>query len=362
MQSLAKKRLLAALSMAVVMVLGCLLATDADAATKEVRDFIAKIRDENADVRYAAWRSAGKVGAPAVVPLGRLVAGEDKGVAKAASEALNTIAHYASRPGADGERKAVSKELMKLLGRKRPQAVRVKALELLGLTGDDECVLRIARLLGDEKLREDARRALERIPGKASVKVLIEVLGKVPEDFRPAIIHSLGQKNAVEALDTLAQCAESSNKEIALAAYQAISRIDGVPSRTPQPVVLWEELSDREKRVFVGAYLRFADRRAAKGDAEIAQGIYRGALASAEQQHLRCAGLIGLAKVGSASDVDAMLPALADESAAVRHVAEEALISLKDAAVDATLKEALETASGDMKECISKIISARQSQ
>lgn len=215
-------------------------------------------------------------------------------------------------------------------------------------------------------MREDVRRTLERIPGKASVQALIEALEKSPEEFRPAIIHSLAQKNAVEAMDAIVNCAESPNREIALAAYQAISRIDGVPSRSPQAAVGWELLSDREKAVVGDAFLGFADKRAAAGDTDMSLGIYRAVLERTDvaslQEHFKCAALVGLGKYGSASDVASMIPALADESAAVRGIAEKALAEMKGPGVDAALKAALKTASGEEKECLSKILSVRGSE
>jgi len=346
--------------LAASVVLVCLCGKAARGASEqEVKEFIGKIQDGNADVRYAAWRSAGQVGAPAVAPLGELVASQNRGVAKAASEALKTIAHHASRPGATAERKAVSAELVKLLGAEKPLVTRVKALELLAFTADDEFVPPIARLLNDEKLREDARRALERIPGRASVQALMEALSKASEEFRPFIIHSLGQKNAVEALDALVGCAESSSRAIAVAAYKAISRIEGIPTRRPQPAVGQEELSKRERGDVADAFLRFADRRAAEGDSEMAVGIYRAIVARAQDEHFKCAGLIGLGKVGSAAEVGALVSCLTDESLVVRRVAEEALVSMKDPGVNAALEQAMQTAAPDLKDAIAKVLAAR---
>ncbi len=347
--------------MASVVLVLCLFGTAARGATEqEVKEFIAKIRDENADVRYAAWKSAGPMGAAAVAPLGELVANENKGVAKAASEALRTIANHASRPDAAAERKAVSAELVRLLADGKPHVTRVKALEFLALAGDDECVPPIARLLADEKLREDARRALERIPGKASVQALMEALKTAPEEFRPAIIHSLAQKNAAEALDAIVDCAESPNKAIALAAYKALSRIEGLPSRRPQSATGWEELSDREKRAIGDAFLRFAEKRGAAGDTEMALGIYRAVLERTEEQHFKCAALVGLGKFGSAADVPLMVSALTNESAAVRQVAQEALVFMRDPGVNAALEQASATASPELKMTIAKILFRRQ--
>ncbi len=365
MQYSEKKRFVGALSLAVALCIGSPKAMVSGAATpEEVKAFLAKIQDANADARYAAWKGAGLIGAPAVLPLAKLLTNENKGIAKAASEALSTIAHHASRPGADEERRAVSKELAGLLDAKQPHVTRVKALALLALTACDDCVPRIASFLQEEKLRDEVRRTLERIPGKASVQALMDALKTMREEFRPAILHSLAQKNAAEALDAIVDCAESPNKEIAIAAYQAISRIDGVPSRRPQAAVAWSQLSEREKMLVGDAFLRFADKRAAAGDTKMSLGIYRAVLGRTDvdstQEHFKCAALIGLGKYGSVSDVPLMISALAHESAAVRHVAEEALVSMGDPGVNSALEQASASASPESKTSIAEILFRRQ--
>ena len=46
-------------------------------------------------------------------------------------------------------------------------------------------------LLSDADLREEARMALERIPGEESLSVLKSALDSVPEDFKPNLAQSL---------------------------------------------------------------------------------------------------------------------------------------------------------------------------
>jgi hypothetical protein len=123
-----------------------------------------------------------------------------------------------------------------------------------------------------------------------------------------------------------------------------------------------DDLSEAEKEFLINGAFLFAEKRAAKGDTTMAVAIYRSLLGRSEREHFKCGVLIGLGKCGSASDVDAMVSALSDESATVRGVAAEALIALKGADVNGALEKAMDGASPDVKESISKVLSARKSQ
>jgi hypothetical protein len=62
---------------------------------------------------------------------------------------------------------------------------------MLSEIGDDKAVDPLAALLTDKDLREDARAALQRIPGKKSLAALKAALATAPEDYKPAIAVSL---------------------------------------------------------------------------------------------------------------------------------------------------------------------------
>jgi HEAT repeat protein len=155
-----------------------------------VDELIARIKDKDDAVRGAAWQSAGPLGAPAVKPLAAVMTDAELEVARAAKRALWKIVRHAGRPGADQERRAVAKELLALL-EGQPTVVRREALWMLSEIGSDDAVKLIASLLSDRDVREDARAALERIPGKQSLAALRSALTSVAEEFRPAIAQSL---------------------------------------------------------------------------------------------------------------------------------------------------------------------------
>lgn len=161
--------------------------------------FLEQIQSSDADVRYAAWRAAGPQGAAAILPLADLMDGEDKGVAKAAKGALETIVHYAGRPGAQPEAQAVAVELLQVATSDRSRPTRAEALNWLGFVGDEAVVPGLAKLLEDPEVREDARLALERIPGPESRRALRKALRTAPEDFRPNLEQSLYNRRLTPA-------------------------------------------------------------------------------------------------------------------------------------------------------------------
>jgi len=156
-----------------------------------VEELIARIKDKNDKVRAAAWQSAGNIGAAAVKPLAAVITDADVEVGRAAKRGLWAIVHHAGRPGADDEKKPVVAALAGLLDDGQPPAVRREALWMLSEIGGDESVDPIAAILKDKELREDARCALERIPGDKSLAALRAALDSVPAEFKLAVAQSL---------------------------------------------------------------------------------------------------------------------------------------------------------------------------
>jgi len=188
-----------------------------------LEQLIGKIKDRDDKVRAAAWQSAGKVGAAAVKPLADLMTEMDAEVARltkssgtardeiaynlevgrAAKHALWAIVRYVGRPGADDEKRPVVGALCRLLGGGRVPsgwaAVLREVLWMLSEVGGDEAVNAIRNIPGileDQQIREDARCAVERIPGQAATQALLDGLEGASDDFRLAIAQSLRVRGA----------------------------------------------------------------------------------------------------------------------------------------------------------------------
>ncbi len=160
--------------------------------TLDLQETLARLRGENDDARAKAWQQAGPLGATAVAPLTDLLAYDAREVARAAHQALRRIVHHAGRPGApSSERVAVSRALADQLAIRNQEGVRRDLVWLLSEIGGDEAVPPLTTLLEEQPLRDDARMALERIPGRKSLAALQKALASAPPDFRPNLAHAL---------------------------------------------------------------------------------------------------------------------------------------------------------------------------
>jgi HEAT repeat protein len=168
--------------------------TNLAAAAASVDDLIAKIKDQDDAVGGPAWQGAGSCGAPAVKPLAGVMANADLEIARAAKRALWKVVRHAGRPGATKEAKAVAAELIALLA-SSPTIVRREALWTLSEIGGDEAVAPMAALLSDKEVREDARCALMRLPGRKTTTALKSAFAGAPEEFKFALAESLRQRS-----------------------------------------------------------------------------------------------------------------------------------------------------------------------
>jgi HEAT repeat protein len=163
-------------------------------APASLEALLAQLKSADDKARTEAWCAAGPLGAAAVQPLVALLTGADREVVRAASRALGKIVHYAGRPGAGAERKAVGKALIAGLSAGQPAAVRRELVWLLSELGGDEAVPPVAALLSDPELRDDARMFLERLPGNKAIAALKAALKLAPENFKPNLAHALRRK------------------------------------------------------------------------------------------------------------------------------------------------------------------------
>ncbi len=152
---------------------------------------LANIRSEDDGVRAAARDSAGLVGAKAVAPLAKIAAGDELEESRAALRTIQNIVYYAGRPGADEEAKAVSVELLKLLGDSQPLQLRREVLWMTWQIAEEEAVEPVAALLANDDLREAARMTLERLPGQRATQVLQAALASATAKDKPALAYSL---------------------------------------------------------------------------------------------------------------------------------------------------------------------------
>jgi len=158
-----------------------------------VDDLIAKIKDKDDKVRAEGWLNAGKVGAAAVRPLAAVTTSGDSDleVARAAKRALWQIVYDSAGAKGENQRDAVLPELHALLTDDWPDALRRDVLWMLSEIGNDSSVEPISAVIKNSELLDDARCALERIPGDQSLAALKAALDTVHNSYKNNIAHAL---------------------------------------------------------------------------------------------------------------------------------------------------------------------------
>ncbi len=281
--------------------------------------FLAAIRSSNAEERFAAWRDAGEAPPSAIPALGQLAGGADPAVAKAAAEALTTMVHAVGKSPGAANRGAVVKGLL-TVAEQGPLPARVHALRLLSNIAGEDSVPAIANYLKSPELREEAVFALERIPGSAAAKAIMDAYPSAPADFQPRLLAALGHVRATDAAPLVERALHSGNKEIALAAARAYGRI-GAKGWAAYPAL--DAYTGLQRNDLMDGMLRQADALARQGGPAEAMAIYRTALARPEE-HWQCAAIVGLSKIGTTEAAAAIQPKLKSDQRTVRITAQQA--------------------------------------
>jgi len=291
--------------------------------------FLADIQNQNADVRFAAWRAAGDQEADVIAELGKLIAGPSPGISKAANEALTTLVHSVGKDPASPKRPQIVKELLDLANSAGPLAARIHAFRLLSLAAGEDSVPAIAKSIQQAEVQEEVVFCLERIPGNASIKALLAAYPNAAAGFKPRILAALGHRRAAEGLPMVLSAMRSSDKEIAMAATKAFGRIGRKPAQPPQfpPTA---GLTGWQKIDFMDSRLRYADAQVAAGNHAEAMKVYKEALDRPEE-HWQCAAIIGIARMGTPEAATAIFPKLKSADSKVRITAQNAWKSMAGA-------------------------------
>lgn len=319
-----------------------LVAAPAAAAAEAEDRFLASLRSEDEDANYEAWSGAADVDASVIPQVSALLTAKQPNVRKGAEEALKTIVHAVGktidprrlganvgRPDAPGEmdpRQQVVMQLLSLLDGKRARVEKTTALRHLSLIATTDAVNAVTKHVHDPELREEVVFCLERIPGKASEEALLAALPEAADDFKPRILAALGHRRADEAVGACLEAMQSENPDIAMAGMKAWARIGsqtGLDLDFPE----LDSLAEWQQIEFQDSLLRYADAQLERVNPEEALGIYERAL-QRDEEHLQCAAVIGLAKVGTARAAAAIFPKLSSDSSIVRVTARQAWSSL----------------------------------
>lgn len=267
-------------------------------------------------------------------------------VVRTAADELEKLCIEASRPGAEKERRAVAMALIGQLGSDVVASVRVLVIEQLGLIGKYETAGPLGKVLAedsDPRVREAARRALERLPVVTAKAKLRAGLATAEGELKMGLLHSLGLRRDALAVQQLLEAVKDSDEGVRLAAIEALA-LTGEINATP---VVEEVLQNSEgiARLRVQkAYLRLASALVENSERGNARRIYD--RASKLNRAAECAALIGFANAGLQSEVQRIVSLLDSDDVRLRGAAYEAAARMRGVRMARALIGKLDSAEG----------------
>jgi len=188
--------------------------------------------------------------------------------------ALDALAVYATRPGAEAERRMFTKELLKNLDVPREAEIKTFLLSQLQLTGRDEIVKPLGKFLRDPVLCGPAARALSAVRTPRAESVLLKALDSASPETAAALIQALGELKSKAAAKKISLFAVGENEKLRPAALSALAAI-GDPASQPVLEKMAVAASPYERARAASLYLHYAERLWESGKKELSERICR---------------------------------------------------------------------------------------
>jgi HEAT repeat protein len=216
--------------------------------------------------------------------------------------ALDAVALYVTRPGAESERMMFVKEVLRGVERLADADVKAFLMELLRIAGKDEMVRPLAKYLNDPALSAPAARALEAVRTAGAEAALMNALEEARPDTAGVLIQALGAFRSAAAAKAVLPLTSNPKPRIREAALDALAET-GVPFVESLFMTVPITATPTERARAASRYLLYARRlwESGRGDAaeKICRDFLRGATLGGESQ-VRTASLSLLAEIKGA--------------------------------------------------------------
>jgi HEAT repeat protein len=256
---------------------------------------------------------------------------------------------------------AALKVLLEALQPDQPETVRISVITAFGVQADDRACASIIAALADpsESVRQAARSALQQIHTAQSVRLLEQAAGdlKRPLAIRVQAVNLLGDLRATEAIQALIKLLSDPDEAVRTASRAALESItlrrfstarewnDWWRQNSPltreemlqQLVELQREENQNLSRVLEKLYLKnLDDPKEQNDDAAFIEALTQCNLVSVKKRAIK-----GLTPLRGAAVRTALINALAETDASVRQAAADALAAQADAAAAPALLKAI---------------------
>lgn len=272
-----------------LIILAAFLAACAATTQTPVAEVLAKMPAQNAAEAEANNAALVKLGPSAILETAKALVPPGAGDNTKAEFALNGLAVYVTRRGAEAERKMVAGALIEALQAATDKDVKAFLVRQLQIAGREDAVAPLAALLADETLCEPAAQALLAIRTSEVPAVFAAALKTAQGKNQITIIKALGELRCTPAVGDLLPLAASSDPAVRQTTLFALADI-GAPEAA---AVLQESVrsaSGFDRARAASDYFLYARRRAEAGDSAACEHICRELLKDPEEQ-VACAAL-----------------------------------------------------------------------
>ncbi len=217
--------------------------------------------------------------------------------------------------------------------------------------GTDTCVPLLESMLTDMEISHMARYALGRIGSPAAVEALRRALGKTSGKVKAGMINTLAQINCAKGLSDYLKAMDDSDTDVAVAGIRAVGKFPCDSS-----IAKLQKMRKSVSRDFAveidAALLRSAETLLADGNKAKVQELYEAFYASDYPEHLRTAGLRGLAKVKGEEAADLLVEAIQGDDGVLRRNAIALMALIKGKKTTDTFVKLSKTLPADGQELI----------
>jgi HEAT repeat protein len=183
-------------------------------------------------------------------------------------------------------------KLIAVIKSEAPQKEKVDACRQLSVIGTKDAIAPLAALLGNEKLSDMARYALEPIPDPAVDDVLRDALGRLKGRPLAGVITSIGVRRDAKAVAAVSKLLQDQDSIVAQAAARALGSIGNQAAAKSLRGAL-KNVSAANQLAVCEGLLRCAESLAAKGQRDQAIEIYDLLLSTKAAHQVRAGALRG---------------------------------------------------------------------
>ncbi len=353
----------------VLTVVACLLAAAGQTSGRDARaglnarvsSILERFPAESAAARDGLCAEVLALGEGAVVEVSRRLLPPGGGDDSRARFAVNGLAVYVTRPGAEPERALFARALLASLAGKPDKQVAAFLLSQLQVAGKKESVRPLAGYLRDETLAGPAAAALIAIGGPETNRVLLKALGATTGKARLAVAKALGEVRSREAVKKLLALTESADEALRGTALFALANI-GDPAAGPVLSRSRVAAPFRERAEAPSLYLLYARRLAESGRTDAGLEAARAVLVHyrrPEESHLAAEALALIVSVLKEHALPDLLQAAASPDPGLRGAALDLALAIPGTEVTARWVERASAAEPPVRAAILDMLGRR---